>query len=159
MVGENTSVIRKIISKNIDARRTQWIIMWPQHRGKENQKWEWSHWLGPWHGGLVDFILLAVGFCRQILGLVITRLEFILEMSPCPECEGWCGKCEEHCRWQKNQKTVWRLSSNPGKISWLPEYGELQWRGWEMNAFDRGLGDKRDGTCGLEAECEREDPV
>ena len=28
-----------------------------------------------------------------------------------------------------------------------------------MNAFDRGLGDKRDGTCGLEAECELEDPV
>lgn len=90
----------------------------------------------------------------------MTRLDFILEMPLCPECEGWCGKRGEHCRWQKKKKkTVWRLSSNPGKISWLPEYGELQWRGREMNAFDRDLGDKRDGSCGLEVQCEREDTV
>ena len=57
------------------------------------------------------------------------------------------------------KKTVWRLSSNPGKISWLPEYGELQWSGREMNVFGRDLGDKRDGNCGLEVECEREDTV
>lgn len=57
------------------------------------------------------------------------------------------------------KKTVWRLNSNPGRISWLPEYGELQWRGREMNAFDRDLGDKKDGNCGLEVECVREDTV
>lgn len=28
-----------------------------------------------------------------------------------------------------------------------------------MNAFDRDLGDKRDGSCGLEVQCEREDTV
>ena len=26
-----------------------------------------------------------------------------LELTPCPECEGWCGKCEERCRWQKKK--------------------------------------------------------
>ena len=57
------------------------------------------------------------------------------------------------------KKTVWRFNSNPGRISWLPEYGELQGRGREMNAGDRDLGDKKDGTCGLEVECEREDTV
>lgn len=60
---------------------------------------------------------------------------------------------------KKKTPTVWRLSSTPGKIPWLPEYGELQWRGREMNALDRDLGDRRDGNCGLEAESEREDPV
>lgn len=47
------------------------------------------------------------------------------------------------------------LYSDPG----LPKCGELQWRGREVNAFDRYLGDKRDGNCGLEVEWEREDIV
>ena len=49
------------------------------------------------------------------------------------------------------------LYSDPG----LPECGELEreWRGREVNAFDRYLGDKRDGNCGLELEWEREDIV
>lgn len=109
---------------------------------KDIWKWEWNHWLGPCHWVFIDFILLALGFCGQSLGLELTRtrLDFQFRKITVSKCEECCVKYGEHRRWQRD------LWSDPEKILWLPKCGELQWKGREVNTFDRYLGDKRDGN-------------
>lgn len=95
----------KTIIKDIDAWKTLRNIMWLWHGRKDIQKSKWSHWLGPCYSGLVDFIIITMGFYGQILVLEITKLYFQYRKATVATVWRMVWERGKHCLYQNSLET------------------------------------------------------